>query len=211
MSYTAEELLSLTEEFEKTAADSLVKIAKAKEKKDKNPKGKKKFPFWLNKKKNTNDNSSDGTDGEGGSDCGDAKDGKDKKKPPFWMKNKDMADAKDSKSDSKKSDSKKTDSKKTDSKKSDPKKSTKKKSSYYDELLNKFAEQGEWDYPENEKAFHHWLKTVVKNCDNNGLQIENAEDDQQMYQLFNTGKSTKEATSFILEQAGVEPSWKHNI
>lgn len=82
MSYTAEELLVLATDFEQKAIDSLEKFAKEKldpKKKDKK-KGKKKPPFWLNKGKNTDSDSSD-------KDESDAKDKK--KKPPFWMKNKD--------------------------------------------------------------------------------------------------------------------------
>lgn len=86
MSYNADELLVLAEDFERMATESLVKTAKAKDKKDKT-KGKK-LPPWLKKKEDSKEE-----------DCADAKDGK--KKPPFWMKNKDLKDPKDSKKKSK--------------------------------------------------------------------------------------------------------------
>lgn len=82
MSYNADELLVLAEDFEKMATESLVKTAKAKDKKDK-AKGKK-LPPWLKEK-----------DKDSKEDCADAKDGK--KKLPFWMVNKDLKDPKDSK------------------------------------------------------------------------------------------------------------------
>lgn len=60
MSYTAEQLLSLTASFERVTSDSLVKIAKKKDEKKSKTKGKAKFPFWLkNKKTEKSDSKSD--------------------------------------------------------------------------------------------------------------------------------------------------------